>query len=61
MFTHFYYTIKSKGIDVSLSEWLSFIEALNNHLSGCTLTSFYYMSRAILVKKETDFDKGYII
>lgn len=57
MFTHFYYTIKSKGIDVSLSEWLSFIEALNNHLSGCTLTSFYYMSRAILVKKETDFDK----
>lgn len=57
MFTHFYYTLKAKGINISLSEWLSFIEALDKRLSGCTLTGFYYMSRAILVKKETDFDK----
>lgn len=57
MFTHFFYTLKAKGLDVSLGEWLSFEEALTKHLADSSLTTFYHMTKSILVKKETDFDK----
>lgn len=57
MFTHFFYTLKAKGIDVSLGEWLTLQEALTKHLADSSLTTFYHMSKSILVKKETDFDK----
>lgn len=57
MFTHFFYTLKAKGLDVSLGEWLTLMEALNKHLADSSLTTFYHMAKAILVKRETDFDK----
>ena len=57
MFSGFFFTLKAKGLDVSLSEWLSFEEALDKGLADSSLTEFYHMSKAILVKSETDFDK----
>lgn len=57
MFTGFYYTCKAKGLDISLSEWLTLMEALDKGLAGSSLTQFYYLARMILVKSETDFDK----
>ena len=57
MFSEFYYTLKSKGLDVSLSEWLTLMEALDKGLCESSLTKFYYVARMILVKSETDFDK----
>ena len=57
MFSHFFYTLKAKGLDVSLSEWLAFEEALSKGLAKSSLTAFYYMARSILVKSETEYDK----
>ncbi|MCR4728888.1 MAG: VWA containing CoxE family protein [Lachnospiraceae bacterium] len=57
MFSTFFYTLKAKGLECSLSEWLALFDALNKGLDGGSLTGFYYMARAILVKNETDFDK----
>lgn len=57
MFTDFFYTCKAKGLDISLSEWLTLMEALEKGLAGSSLTQFYYLARMILVKSETDFDK----
>lgn len=57
MFTKFFYTCKAKGLDISLSEWLSLIDALNQNLAGSSLTQFYYVARMILVKSETEYDK----
>lgn len=57
MFTKFFYTLKAKGLDVSLTEWLALFDAMNRGLEGSSLTGFYYMARSILVKSETDFDK----
>ncbi len=57
MFTTFYYTLKAKGLDISLTEWLALMNALNRNLNNSSLTGFYYTARAILVKSETDFDK----
>lgn len=57
MFTDFFYFMREKGMDVSLSEWLSLIEALDKGLCNSSFTEFYYVSRMILVKSEYDFDK----
>ena len=57
MFTKFFYTLKDKGLDVSLSEWLTLQDALQQGLCHSSLTEFYYVSRMILVKSETEFDK----
>ncbi len=57
MFTTFFYTLKAKGLDVSLTEWLNLMKALSVNLNNSSLTGFYYTARAILVKNETDYDK----
>ena len=57
MFSKFFYTLKDKGLEVSLSEWLTLQDALQQGLSHSSLTEFYYLARMILVKSETEFDK----
>lgn len=57
MFTKFFYTCRAKGLRIALTEWLALQEALEKGLAGSSLTEFYYLSRMILVKSETDFDK----
>ena len=57
MFTPFFYILKAKGVHVSLTEWLTLMEALEKQLCGASLTNFYYLARMILVKSEADFDK----
>ena len=44
-------------MDVSLSEWLSLIDALDRGLCDSSITGFYYVSRMILLKSENEFDK----
>ena len=57
MFSKFFYTLKNKGLDVTLSEWLTLQDALDKGLCESSLTQFYYVARMILVKSETEFDK----
>ncbi len=57
MFSGFFYFLREKGFGVTLSEWLTLIEALDKGLCNSSLTQFYYVSRMILVRSETDFDK----
>ncbi len=57
MFTDFFYFLREKGMDVSLSEWLSLVDALDKGLCHSSITDFYFISRMILVKTESDFDK----
>ncbi len=57
MFGKFFYTLKAKGLHVTLTEWLTLQEALSQGLCNSSLTDFYYIARMILVKSETEFDK----
>ncbi|MCR4739986.1 MAG: VWA containing CoxE family protein [Lachnospiraceae bacterium] len=57
MFTDYFYFLRNKGLDVSLSEWLSLIDALDRGLCRNSLTEFYYVSRMILLKSENEYDK----
>ncbi|MBT4511266.1 MAG: VWA containing CoxE family protein, partial [Chloroflexi bacterium] len=55
MFTDFFFTLKRKGVPVTLTEWMTLMQALSNgYISN--LEEFYFLARAILVKSETFFD-----
>ena len=56
MFINFLYELKRSGVPVSLTEWMTLMEALNKGLAYSSLTSFYYLARAVLVKSEVYFD-----
>lgn len=57
MFSPFFYVLKSKGIEVSITEWLTLMDALDQGLCESSFTDFYYIARMILVKSEADYDK----
>lgn len=57
MFSPFFYVLKAKGLEVSTTEWLTLMNALNKGLCGASLTQFYYVARIILVKSEADYDR----
>lgn len=57
MFTDFLYILRGYGMKTSLNEWNSLMEALSLNLNGGSLTEFYHMARAILVKRESEYDR----
>ncbi len=57
MFINFFFNLKSRGVPVSIHEWLTLHEALMLNLNDSSLTSFYHMARSILVKNEIMYDR----
>ncbi len=57
MFTEFYYHLKNFGVPVSFNEWQTLMEGLEEGLAGSSLTGFYYLCRAVLVKTEAYYDR----
>lgn len=57
MFTKFFYTLKNFGIPVTINEWQSLLTALERGMANSSLTQFYYLCRAILVKTEAHYDR----
>ncbi len=57
MFIDFFYHLKSFKIPVSITEWLTFMSALENGFGNSTLTGFYYLGRSILIKSEVFYDQ----
>ena len=55
MFTNFFYTLRERKVPVSITEWMTLMEALSKgYISN--LDEFYYLARAILVKSEAHYD-----
>ena len=57
MFTNFYYVLRNKGVPVSVTEWVSFMEALYEGHFQASLNHLYYVGRAFLVKSEAYYDQ----
>lgn len=57
MFIGFFYLLRAHGFGVSMSEWMTLMEALTLDLQHTSLTGFYQLCRAVLVKTEADYDK----
>ena len=56
MFVNFLFELKRAGVPVSLTEWMTLMEALSKGLASSSLSSFYYLARSVLVKSEALFD-----
>ncbi|MDD4801445.1 MAG: VWA domain-containing protein [Syntrophomonas sp.] len=57
MFTEFFYYLRNFGVPVSINEWQSLMEALEMDMAGSSLTGFYFLCRALLVKTEAHYDR----
>lgn len=57
MFTSFFYYLRDAGLQVSLGQWMGFLEGLKLGLHDATLTGFYHLCRCTLVKSEAEFDQ----
>ena len=57
MFATFFHELKQAGLPVTLREYLTLMEAIEQDLAGRRVEDFYYLSRAALVKDERNLDK----
>ena len=57
MFVTFFHELRSAGVPVTLREYLILMEAMERDLASRQVESFYYLSRAVLVKDERNLDK----
>src|SRR6185369_14705292 len=57
MFVTFFRELKSAGVPVTLREYLTLMEAMEQDLAGRRVEDFYYLSRATLIKDERNLDR----
>ncbi len=57
MFETFFAELRAAGVPVTLREYLTLMEAMERDLADRRVESFYYLSRATLVKDERNLDK----
>ena len=57
MFINFFYLLRNYGVPVSITEWMTLMEALGKGMAASSLMGFYYLARTVLVKSETHFDR----
>jgi uncharacterized protein len=57
MFVAFFHELKTAGVPVTLREYLTLMEAMEQDLAGRRVEDFYYLARAALVKDERNLDK----
>ena len=56
MFVEFFYHLRYRGLDVSPTEYLSMLGALQEGLIGTSLDRFYVVARSLLVKRVEQYD-----
>ena len=57
MLIDFFFKLRQAEIPVSITEYLTLLEALDRHVAGFSTESFYYLARATLVKDERLYDR----
>ena len=57
MFVSFFLDLRRAGLPVSLTEYLTLLEALKQSVCDPSIEAFYFLSRASLVKDERHIDK----
>jgi uncharacterized protein len=57
MFINLFKALRRHGVPATFNEWMLLQNALSANLMDSSLTRFYHIARAILVKTEAHFDK----
>jgi len=55
--TDLFYNLRKAQIPVSVTEYLMLLGALDKHLAGYSVDSFYYLARSALIKDERFYDR----
>lgn len=56
LFGELFFALRGAGISVALTEWMALMKALAVGAVGPDFTAFYQVTRALLVKSESQFD-----
>jgi len=57
MLIDFFFTLRSAQVPVSITEFLSLLDGLRQHVAGRSVDDFYYLARSALVKDERHYDR----
>ncbi|HWK73775.1 MAG TPA: VWA domain-containing protein [Povalibacter sp.] len=57
MLIRFFFLLREGGVPVSITEFLTLLEALQARLANGSAEDFYYLARSCLVKDERHFDR----
>ena len=57
MFLDFFLLLKNDGIPVTIKEYLTLLEALDEGIAEYSVDDFYYLSRTSLIKHEHHLDR----
>jgi uncharacterized protein with von Willebrand factor type A (vWA) domain len=57
MLVSFFFELRQGGVPVTLTEFLTLLEALRERVADVSAQDFYYLSRLCLVKDERHFDR----
>ena len=57
MLVRFFFDLRTAGVPVSLTEFLSRLQALEARVASCSAEEFYWLARLALVKDERHFDR----
>ncbi len=57
MLIRFFFALRSAGLPVSLTEFLSLLEALKARVAFCSAEQFYWLARLALIKDERFYDR----
>lgn len=57
MLIPFFFMLREGGLKTSITELLTLLEAMKEGLAGQSVENFYFLSRACLVKDESQFDR----
>ena len=57
MLIKFFFMLRSSGLNTSITELLHLLEAMRYGIAKFSVENFYYLSRSILVKDESLFDR----
>lgn len=57
MLIDFFYKLREAGVPVSITEYLTLLEAMEQGVAALSVDDFYYLSRAALVKDERHYDR----
>ena len=55
--TDFFFKLRKAGLPVTLTEFLTLLEALGQRVTAHGIEEFYYLARATLVKDERHYDR----
>ena len=57
MLIPFFYMLREGGMNTSITELLTLLEAMKRGVAGTSVDDFYYLARATLVKDESQLDR----